>query len=124
MPVRFHAETQFQIGLVGLLRRTLKPEIVFWHTPNEGIRSKREAGKLAAMGLLPGVADLQFLLPNRPPLFLELKQGDNDLTKVQRAFRDDVIALGCNYSVAYSYEAAIASLRPFDVFRRDVEVMA
>jgi hypothetical protein len=111
-------EDQMQISIVGYLRRVWPAELPVWHCPNGGKREHKtrqtpdgktvtyspEAQKLAAMGALPGVPDLTFILPNGQAAFIELKVGDNDLSDDQIKFRDRVLALRCGYDVCRSLD--------------------
>jgi len=84
---RTYLEDKLQIALVYELRLRLPPDVQFFHTPNGGERAKREAAKLKAMGVLPGIPDLMFLLPDGTWRGIELKVGRNTLTPEQHAFK-------------------------------------
>lgn len=70
---------------VQLLRKLAYPHVKFWHCPTGEKREIETAGKLAAMGTVAGIPDLQIFI-HSAPRFLELKYGRNDLTQEQRAF--------------------------------------
>ena len=91
----------------------------WWHTPNGGkreqvVRTDRrtgktyrfspEAAKLKKMGVLAGVPDLTFIMPNGQAAFIELKVGDNDLSDEQIALRKRLLACNCGYKVAWSVD--------------------
>ena len=111
------SELQIHIAVVARLRLLCRPGIIYWHTPNGGLReNKREAAKLRAMGVLPGVADLQFLYPcAQPNLFLELKARGRKLTPDQEVFRDLVRAAGHAYEWTDSLDEAIRILIQYKV---------
>ena len=92
-------EQDLQILAVQMIRLAA-PDLMFWHTPNGGGRSKVEASILKAMGTLPGVPDLTFILPNGTPAFIEMKARKGVLTPGQKAFRDDVRARGLSWQEA------------------------
>lgn len=58
--------------------------------PNGGKRTKRTAGRLKAEGLEAGVFDYCIPVPSKgyAGLYLEFKAGKNNLTDLQREFRD------------------------------------
>lgn len=103
-------EAALHMSVVRFLRYAWPDDLPWWHTPNGGLRSKAEAGKLRAMGVTPGVPDLCFLLPDRQCAFIELKGAGGHLSPDQIAFRDRVQALGCAYVVARSVEDVEATL--------------
>ena len=66
------------------------PELAWLHhIPNGGRRDKVTAVQLKAQGVKTGVWDLFLPVPRngKAGLYIEMKWGDNDLTKEQRAFR-------------------------------------
>jgi hypothetical protein len=110
------SELQIQQSLIARLRFQCKPGIIFWHTPNGEERDKRVAAKLKSMGVLPGVADLQFIFPCAAPnLFLELKARGRGLTDDQQHFRDLVRGAGHKYEWTDSIDDAIRILRNYNV---------
>ncbi|WP_339862321.1 hypothetical protein [Paremcibacter congregatus] len=67
-----HYEDDLTIAVARFLTLS-EPGCMWWHTPNGGQRNKLEAGRLQAMGVKPGVADFEFLLPDGTARFVELK---------------------------------------------------
>jgi VRR-NUC domain len=113
-------EHQLQISLVERLHwQCRRDDVTYWHTPNGEQRDKRVAAKLKAMGVLPGVSDLTFLIGNgqhKPDLlFLELKARGGSLSDEQKIFQDRVEAIGSNFAVADTIEAAVAVLVKFGI---------
>jgi VRR-NUC domain len=102
------------IPVVAALRRFISPGWKFFHCPNGEIRSKRDASKLKAMGVLPGVPDLILFPPasKDPTVFLEFKRGSARLTDEQREFAGWARETGNDYHVIRSQEEA------FDLFCR------
>lgn len=98
------SEQALHFSVAAYLRRALPPRVIAWHTPNGEQRDKRTAGKLKGMGVLAGVPDFTFILPDKQASFIELKVGANDLSPAQIQFRDRVRALGCAYVVCRSVE--------------------
>ena len=56
-----------------------------FHIPNEGARSKREAAKLQAMGLIAGIPDYICV---KPLFAIELKYGKNTLSPKQKEIKE------------------------------------
>ena len=94
--------------------------------------SKREAAKLRAMGVRPGVSDLVFCW-SKPllgwpdgkqfrALFLELKRAGGKLTAEQAAFGLAMRTLGADFEVASSIDEAIAAVGMRGLIRPGVEV--
>lgn len=101
------------------LRLAMPADVPWWHTPNGGARVQvertdartgrkyrfsPEAQKLKAMGVLPGVPDLTFILPNGQAAFIELKVGANDLSDEQIDLRARLLCNHCGYQVARSVD--------------------
>jgi hypothetical protein len=79
-------EERLQEAVIDLLMAAHVPGVVWWHTPNGGKRSKREAVKFKRMGVLAGVPDLIISLPGARMAFLELKSRRGRLSEDQEAF--------------------------------------
>jgi hypothetical protein len=125
------------IPLVSALRLLVKPTVLWWHVPNGEPRDKRTAAKLKAMGILPGVSDLEFhwLEPgsnigNRQPpppatrrvLHLELKVEDRKPSDSQQAFALAMRCLGDDYYVAHSVDEALRILKKHGLIRDGVRL--
>lgn len=95
--------------------RVVAPSLMVWHVPNGGYRNPREAKKLKDMGVLPGVADLCFLLPGGLSAFIELKVGKNPQTQSQKDFAVAAIANGAAYAVCRTLNEVDATLRTWGV---------
>lgn len=89
-----NAETKLHIAIVDLLKATALPGVIWWHTPNGGKRSKREAAKLKEMGVRAGVPDLIICQPNGRIWFMEIKTPKGRVSDDQKAFIHDVEANG------------------------------
>lgn len=111
-------ESQLHIQILHLLRLDFaEDDLLVFHCPNGGVRDKREAAKLKAMGVLPGVADLICHWPVKAEIdgfvgllmetgYIEIKTPDGYLSPEQGRFRNQVTAMGGRYFVARSYEQA------------------
>ena len=123
-------ESHIHKSLVQLLRLTCRPGVEFYHCANGELRDPKTAAKLKAMGVKPGVADLQFIwgelmsvvgvstpmIVSRV-LFLELKARGRKQTEEQIAFEASVTAKGCTYELADNIDDAICILKRYRVLR-------
>lgn len=78
----------------------------FFHIPNGGYRSKREAMELKASGVIAGVYDMIFVWKGKV-YFFELKVGSNQQSPAQLAFGQAMAAQG----------AICHEIRDFDTFK-------
>lgn len=79
------------------------PRHCIFAVPNGGKRSKSEAARFKATGLVAGVSDLIVIQPNRI-IFIELKLPTGKQQKTQIDFENTVKALGFEYYVVRSLE--------------------
>jgi hypothetical protein len=122
--------TDLHIPLVTALRLLVKPTVLWWHVPNGEPRDKRTAAKLKAMGILPGVSDLEFHWATedgmgrklRKVLHLELKVEDRKPSSAQEAFCLAMRCLGDLYYVAHSVDEALRILKRHDLLRAGVRI--
>lgn len=118
-PKLTQSEDDLAIEVATFLRWALPSTIPWWHTPNGGSRASREvfskrqnkmirispeAKRFQKMGVLAGVPDLTFIMPNGQAAYIELKVGTNDLSDEQIELRRRLIANGCGYQVARSVQ--------------------
>ena len=80
-----------------------EPKHVIFSVPNGGHRSKSEAARFKATGLVAGVSDLIVVQPNKI-IFIELKLEKGKQQKTQIDFENKVSALGFEYHVVRSLE--------------------
>ena len=79
------------------------PKHSIFAVPNGGNRSKREAMKFKATGLVAGVSDLIIVQPNRV-IFVEVKLEKGRQQPNQFEFEKTVTALGFEYYLVRSLE--------------------
>jgi hypothetical protein len=79
------------------------PKHCIFAVPNGGLRSKSEAMKFKATGLVAGVSDLIIIQPNRV-IFIEVKFEKGKQSEAQIQFENSVKALGFEYYVIKSLE--------------------
>ena len=96
-------EHEHQREFVRWWRQSGRPTI--FPIPNGGHRSKAQACRLKAEGVLAGVLDL-FCPAER--MWIEFKTPTGRLSPVQKAFAEDVESCGYRVIVAYGFDDAIA----------------
>lgn len=114
MPRRNRPEEQLQCAVVEWLG-WVKPDAIFFHPYNGAFMSKATAGKGKAMGVLPGVADLVFVLKGGRVGFIELKAPKGLLSDSQIRFGLSVAALGADFGTARSIEDVQRLLKSWGV---------
>jgi hypothetical protein len=103
-----HLEDKEQISLMAWVRsiQHIYPLLsLVYHTPNGGYRDPRNAAKLRAMGVKPGVWDLFVPAPS-PSLWVEMKHGKNKLTVHQKDWREALEPYGYKFVVCYTWQEA------------------
>jgi hypothetical protein len=117
-------EHQLQIALVEHLKYRARPGVIYFHIPNGGERTPAQASLFKAMGVLPGVSDLQFLWKEPGPvaqlrvLFLELKVPGGKPSRWQEAFKTAVEGITCYFAYAYDIDEALAVLECYGLLRK------
>lgn len=99
-------ETPIHISIVEFLDYTLPAPLKAFHFANGEKRSKRDAGRLKAMGVKPGAADIIILgwMRTGVPTFIwfEVKSGEGRLSKSQKGWRDWCISIGAPWYLVRS----------------------
>jgi hypothetical protein len=108
-------EDAIQIALVAQLRAGCAPRAQFFHVPNGGHRAISTARRFKMLGVLPGVSDMIYLMPERRVFFHEIKADDGEWDAAQKAFCAAVRALGFDYHVSYGLDGALAFARSVGV---------
>lgn len=109
-------EEQIHRALVLRLQLCAGPGVVWWHTPNGDIRHAGAAGRLKAMGTIPGVPDLLFLRDGQ--LYgLELKRAGGRPSVAQSEFQSRMAAAGAIVATVDGLEAAVTTMRAWGVLR-------
>lgn len=91
--------------------RLAAPDLIVFHCPNGGRRSIGEARKFKDMGVLPGVPDLCFILPDGRFGGIELKHGKGRQTAGQALFQEAAERAGSPYAICRSLGEVEATLR-------------
>ena len=111
-----HEEHNLQVACVkwfDLQHRPIKH--LFWATPNGGKRNKIEAERLKMEGVRAGVPDLFLALPAKEwsGLFIELKIGNNNLTKAQKEHFKHLPAVGFKCTVIRSFDEFVNEINKY-----------
>lgn len=113
---KMRPEAKQQARLVAGLKRCWsnlpkneKP-IVF-HIPNGGSRNALEGMNLKVQGVMPGIPDLQIVLPESRVIWIEMKAGDGKTSERQDDVHDHLAHLDHTVIVAYTAEEALDQLR-------------
>ncbi len=110
-------EEQLQRSVVAYLGYTARKDAIWFHVPNGEGRSKATGGRLKAMGVRAGVADLCFVLRNGSAAFMELKASGGRQSAAQLVFEQRCIDAGVPYVVVTSMDGAVEILKAWGVCR-------
>ena len=103
---RDNPEERLQRAVVQLLMLAY-PTLRWRAIPNGEYRNKATAGRLKAMGVQPGVADLHVTLPGGKTLWIELKSEKGRPSAAQLAFADAETATGAEYKICRSIDDVV-----------------
>lgn len=124
--MRARPEAVLQQNIVATLRTLLPSGWLVHHSPNGGYRTKAEAGRFKAMGVVPGFPDLIVIGPGSI-LFMELKappkrlkgsgesQAQAETSPAQDAVLNLLSGAGWPVTVVRSIDEAQAFLRAHGV---------
>lgn len=107
-------EFPIQCAIADFLDLSLPPPLRWLHIPNGEARGKRAAGRLKAMGLKPGAADV-LILGHSPFIWIEVKTPIGKLSKVQKDWRDWCIALGAPWFLCRSIDDVAEALESLGI---------
>lgn len=100
-------ELQIHIAVVQHLKYRARKGVLWWHSANGELRTKRDAAKLRAMGVVPGIPDLMIVADGKT-FGLELKTSRGRLSTEQKSMLDRMQAAGVFTGVAYGLDQALA----------------
>lgn len=106
-----HLEEDLQKAVWEHIKLSKAKNVMAFSVPNGMHSSKRMGARFKAQGMLPGVADLTFVLPDGSAAFLELKIPGGVLSPAQKVFEAQCLSMGVPYFVCYSIDSALAWLR-------------
>ncbi len=83
--------------------------------PNGGYRNAREAARMKAEGVVPGVADVILLIARGKynALCIEFKTKKGRQTKLQKIWQQHAEIHGCKYIIVRSTEEFIAQVKEY-----------
>ena len=93
LALNLQPEQALQYECVKWMKRHLAKEVVFFHVPNGGKRSRREGAIFKAIGVVAGVPDLIIAWPGCV-VAIELKEGKGTASKEQEAMHERLKAVG------------------------------
>ena len=128
-----NAEARIQAAIVEWVR-TVAPQVIVFHVPNGGLRTKAEAARMKWVGVLPGVFDLALIVPPlrfsecsspRPAAIEvktpeEIKKANRGLSAGQQQYELDLIRMDVPHCVACSIDDVRAFFRKIGVVTREV----
>jgi hypothetical protein len=114
---RRNDEEKLQRSVVAYLGYAARKDAIWFHVPNGEGRSKATAGRLKAMGVKAGVADLCFVLKDGSAAFMELKANGGKQRAAQLVFEQRCIDCGVPYVVVTNMDTAIEVLKGWGVTR-------
>lgn len=107
-------EDQLQIKIVHMMKIDfLEEDLMFCHCPNGGNRNVKEAVKLKAMGVLPGISDIlcwwpalrdEMLFMDCGLIEIKTESVTSVLSEDQRLIRKRVQAMNGKFAVARNYQ--------------------
>jgi hypothetical protein len=111
-PRKGNAAVEFRLhcAIARVLRDHSNPGWTSTHLPFGEYRPSATAWRLKAMGTTAGWPDLMIVGPGRI-CFLELKRRGEKLSPVQAARATQLMAAGCGYGMAQSFDDAVSMLQ-------------
>jgi hypothetical protein len=115
------SEAVLQTHCAKLLYAYGRNDICWFAVPNGEKRSLKTAARLKQQGVLPGAADICFVIDH---LFhgVELKTEIGKMSKVQHQFKEDCERAGGHYHVAFGLEQAVKVLIDIEAFRPNIHI--
>jgi hypothetical protein len=107
---RRHDHDDLQRDICQFLDLALPPDATYFHVPNGGLRSKREAARLKGIGVVAGVPDICIIYRGRS-FFLELKAGRDVMSRAQKDVANKLNYCGANVMLVRSLAECEAALR-------------
>src|ERR1700677_4452141 len=106
-----NAEARIQAEIIEWAR-VVAPDVLIFHVPNGGKRSKAEAARLKWQGVVAGIPDLAIVAPGARIRFIEVKTPDGNLSPAQRDIHGYLTALGSPPAICRSIDDARSALAP------------
>jgi VRR-NUC domain len=117
-PRNRNAEAQIQAAIVSWIR-LVAPELICFHVPNGGLRSKADAARMKWVGVLAGVPDVVVLGLDGRAWLIEVKAPGGTLSPEQIVIRDKCTALRVPFAVAKSIDDVRVAFRLWKIPTRE-----
>ena len=98
-----NAEARTQAAIVEWIR-LVAPDLIAFHVPNGGLRTKAEAARMKWVGVLAGVPDIVVLGLDGRCWLIEVKGPGGSLSPEQCVIRDRCVAMRIPFVVAKSID--------------------
>lgn len=115
--IRHRPEQVLHRQVAAYLDAARQADWMWWHIPNGGFRTDREAAIFKAMGVKPGMPDIEILWRGRSH-FIELKAAKGAVTAIQEARHQDVMAAGGRVAICRTLGEVIAAMDAWGIPRR------
>jgi len=113
-----NAEALAQAAIVEWIR-LVAPDLLVFHVPNGGLRSKAEAARMKWIGVLAGIHDLVLLGLDGKTWLIEVKAAGGALSPEQRAIRDRCTAMRIPYVIARSIDDVRVAFKLWGIATRE-----
>jgi hypothetical protein len=113
-----NAEARIQASIVEWIG-TVAPQVVVFHPPNGGLRTKSEAALLKWIGTVAGIPDLVIFVPGGRAFCLEVKSADGRVTPEQREMMIRLNSIGVSNAVVRSIEDVRLAFDAWDISTRE-----
>ena len=114
-----NAEARVQAAIVEWIR-LVAPELIAFHVPNGGLRTKAEAARMKWVGVLAGVPDVVVLGLDGQCWLIEVKAPGGSLSAEQCVIRDRCVALRIPFVVAKSIDDVRQAFKVWEIETREV----
>lgn len=113
-PRKLNPEEAAQRQVVEYLQLSAPPSLIWYACPNGG-HSKGQNGRNKALGVLPGVPDLHFVLDGNRIAYIEMKAPKGVLSEAQKTFKAVCVLRGSPWALCRSVDEVEAALRSWGV---------
>ncbi|MBV8107960.1 MAG: VRR-NUC domain-containing protein [Hyphomicrobiales bacterium] len=117
-PRDLNREARNQVSIVEWIR-VVAPDVLVFHVPNGGLRSKAEAARMRWTGVVAGIPDLIVVAPGGRAFFLEVKALGASLSEAQRAIHECLVALGTPPVIVCSIDDARRAFAAWGIDTRE-----
>lgn len=118
-----HIEDDLQRDVMTYLRAVLPDTVRAWHTPNGGKRNAREAARLKAQGVMPGVSDVLIMWNEFGSVgvaCIELKAPKGTTSEAQKDFLAFANSVECWTFICRSVDDVKAALKSCEIPTKEI----